>query len=138
MDRTRLNPGRRAGTSNFMGMIALAAALVMPAGPAAAQGCDTRWPQLQFARDDMQRAGNEGDLASAQDYADRARRGSDHLAALATRCECAPAAAKFEETAAALRRAQDVDSRKDLRDVINGAKSLFQAAQAQLQECRKP
>ena len=136
MDRTRLDPGRQAGTHTLAGMLVLAAMMAL-AGPAAAQGCDARWPQLQFARDDMQRAGSEGDLASAQDYADRARRGSDHLAALSTRCDCAPAAAKFEETAAALRRAQDVDSRKDLREVVSGAKALFQAAQTQLQECRK-
>lgn len=115
----------------------MAFAAISWAAPSSAQNCDARWPQLQFVRDDLQRATNEGDLASAQDYADRARRGFDHLAALAGRCDCPPAASKFEEAAVGIRRAQDADSRKDLREIINDAKAAFDTAQGRLQDCRK-
>ncbi|MCK7481385.1 MAG: hypothetical protein M0C28_32505 [Candidatus Moduliflexus flocculans] len=59
-----------------------------------AQRCDARPPQSQFAREDLRRAATEGDLATAQDFADRARRGLDRLAGVAARCACAPAQAK--------------------------------------------
>lgn len=137
MDSRKTYPGGR--TANGRGFAKVAAALAMASllGPATAQDCDARWPQLQFVRDDLQRAANEGDLASAQDYADRARRRFDNLATLATRCECPSAASKFEEAATDMRHAQDAESRKDLRSAASEARTRFEAAQAQLQNCRK-
>lgn len=135
MDLTRLNSGSRANGWNSLWVTAIAATLW--SSQAAAQDCDARWPQLQFARDDLQRAATEGDLASALDYADRARRRFDSLATQAARCECPPAAAKFEEAAVGMRRAQNAESRKELREVTSGAKTTFEAAQAQLQDCGK-
>lgn len=135
MNRTRLKPGLQASNWKYLWMAAMAA--ILSIGQAAAQDCHARWPQIQYARDDLQRAFTEGDLASAQDYADRARRRFDNLAVQAARCECPPAAARFEEAAAGLRRAQEAESRKELREVAAGAKAMFEAAQAQLEGCRK-
>lgn len=115
----------------------LAIGMMALTGTAMAQICDTRWPQLQFARDDLQRAAGEGDLASAQDFADRARREFDQLAALAIRCGCPPAASAFEEANVRIRRAQEAESRKDLREIINNAKATFEGALPQLESCRK-
>lgn len=124
--------GKPTGTAAIliMGMMVLA-------GPSAAQVCDSRWPQLQFARDDLQRAASEGDLASAQDFADRARREFDQLASLSIRCGCRPAASIFEDASVRIRQAQDAESRKDLREIINSAKTTFDGAQPQLEACRK-
>lgn len=109
--------------------------LIAAAGIAEAQTCDPRWPAVQFVRDDLQRAASEGDLPTAQDYADRARREFDHLAGLATRCGCVGAVAKFEDAARQIRRAQDAESRRDLREVIGATRPIFDAALLQLQEC---
>lgn len=136
MAQTMLNRG--AGRQARPGAaLALAIAIALPISPAAAEICDGRWPQLQFARDDLQRAVSEGDLASAQDFAERARREFDQLATLATRCGCPPAATQFEGLARHVRQIQDAESRKELREMINAAKPLLEAALGQLQDCRK-
>lgn len=137
MNSRKDNSDRRIIVGRCFAQAATALMTMLSLGPAIAQNCDARWPQLQFARDDLQRATNEGDLASAQDYADRARRRFDNLAALAARCDCPSAASKFEEAAAGMRRAQDAESRKELRETATGARTLFEAAQTQLQSCRK-
>lgn len=113
--------------------LGLAAAL----GVAAAQTCDVRWPAVQFARDNVQRAATEGDLPTALDYADRARREFNHLADLSTRCGCTAATERFEEAAKLIRPAQDADSRRALREVIANAKPAFDAGLDQLRECGK-
>ena len=138
MAQTMLNPDACAGRQAHLGaMLALALGMTLLIDPAVAEICDSRWPQLQFARDDLQRAANEGDLASAQDFADRARREFDHLATLADRCGCSPAATQFEGLARQIRQTQDAESRKELREMINAAKPLLEAALGQLQDCRK-
>lgn len=138
MAQTMLNRGASAGRQMHLATaLALAAGVTLLIRPAAAEICDSRWPQLQFARDDLQRAATEGDLASAQDFADRARREFDHLATLANRCGCPPAATQFEDLARRVRQTQDAESRKDLRDMINATKPLLEAALGQLQDCRK-
>lgn len=111
--------------------------LALLAGIAQAQTCDLRSPPVQFARDDLQRAATEGDLPTALDYADRARREFNHLADLATRCGCSAAIEKFEAAAKQIRAAQDADSRKGLREVVGGTKPIFDAALQQLQECAR-
>lgn len=131
--RRQRYPGRRPG-----GWILAMIALMGPAAPALAQTCDTRSAQVQFARDNLQRAAIEGDLASAQDFADRARREFDNLAGQATRCGCAPAVAKFAEAAAHIRRTQEAESRQALREIVVSARSLFEAALAVMQDCAKP
>jgi hypothetical protein len=137
MDSRKTKPGRLTANGRCFTKFAAALAIALLLYPAYAQDCDARWPQLQFARDDLQRAATEGDLPSAQDYADRARRRFDNLATLATRCECPSAASKFEEATADMRRAQEAESRKDLREAASSARTRFEAAQAQLQSCRK-
>lgn len=119
------------GGRKVIGMVGLICAI----GVAAAQTCDLRSPAVQFARDDLQRAATEGDLPTALDYADRARREFNHLADLATRCGCTAAVEKFEAAAKQIRAAQDADSRKSLREVIGATKPIFDAALQQLQEC---
>jgi hypothetical protein len=116
----------------------LGAVLCAVTAPALAQRCDARPPQSQFAREDLRRAVSEGDLATAQDYADRARRGLDQLAGVATRCGCAVAQAKFEATSAQVRHARDAESRRELRDVITAAVPMFDDAMMELRNCAKP
>ena len=116
----------------------LGAVLCAVTAPAQAQRCDARPPQSQFAREDLRRAVTEGDLATAQDYADRARRGLDQLAGVATRCGCAVAQAKFEATSAQVRHARDAESRRELRDVITAAVPMFDDAMMELRNCAKP
>jgi hypothetical protein len=116
----------------------LGAVLCAVTAPAQAQRCDPRPPQSQFAREDLRRAATEGDLATAQDFADRARRGLDQLAGVATRCACAPAQAKFEAASAQVRHARDAESRRELRDVITGAVPMFDGAMLELRNCAKP
>ena len=114
------------------------AALCALTAPALAQRCDARPPQSQFARDDLRRAVVEGDLATAQDFADRARRGLDQLAGVAARCACAPAQSKFEAASAQVRRARDLESRRELRQVVTGAVPMFDDAMLELRHCGKP
>lgn len=109
----------------------------MAIGVAEAQTCDPRWPTVQFARDNMQRAASEGDLPTALDYAERARRQFDHLAELSTRCGCDAAADKFEEAAKRIRPAQEADSRKALREVVGATRPSFDAGMQLLQECAR-
>ncbi|MBS1191669.1 MAG: hypothetical protein H6R10_3461 [Rhodocyclaceae bacterium] len=125
------------GQRKIAAFVMATAALATAAGHCEAQPCDSRWSQVQFARDDLQRAASEGDLASAQDFADRARREFNHLATLAGGCGCGPAEAKFDAVASEVRHAQDAESRKELRETIGRAKALFDEAQALLRECRK-
>lgn len=126
--------GGRMKRSTIGRAIAMLAAIAA-AGWAGAQTCDLRGPPIQFAREDLQRAANEGDLPTAQDYADRARREFDHLATSASRCGCRLATTKFEEAATQIRRTQEAESRKDLREVIARTRPLFEAALAELREC---
>jgi len=116
----------------------LGAVLCAVTAPAQAQRCDARPPQSQFAREDLRRAVTEGDLATAQDFADRARRGLDQLAGVAARCACAPAQSKFEAASAQVRRARDAESRRELRDVVTGAAPMFDDAMLELRNCAKP
>jgi hypothetical protein len=114
-----------------IGIIGLVAAI----GVAGAQTCDPRWPTVQFARDDLQRAATEGDLPTAQDYADRTRREFNHLAELSTRCGCTDAAAQFEAAAKQIRPAVGAESRRALRDIAVAVKPVLDAGLAKLQEC---
>lgn len=107
----------------------------LAAGGVRAQTCDPRWPAVQFARDDLQRAAGEGDLPTAQDYADRARREFNHLAELSMRCGCSAAASAFGQAAEQIRPAQDADSRRALREVVGVTRPAFDAALAQLRAC---
>ncbi len=103
--------------------------------PALPQGCDPRPQQIQFATDDLRRAGSEADLAIAQDFADRARRELDQLASGAARCGCEPAQTRFEVAAAQMRQARDAESRGDLRGIVAKTVSLFDEAMAALKDC---
>lgn len=107
------------------------------AGQVAAQTCDPRWPQVQFVQDNLQRISTEGDMPTARDYADRSRRQLDHLAGLATRCSCPAAAQKFAEAAALAVRAQDIDARKAMRELVAQVRPPFEAAQAALRDCAR-
>lgn len=122
--------GRRGG-AKLVTLLGLFAAV----GVAVAQTCDMRWPAVQFARDNLQRVATEGDLPTALDYADRARREFNHLAELATRCGCTAAAERFTEAAKLIRPAQDADSRRALREVAAATKPALEAGLAQLREC---
>jgi len=114
--------------------LCLATALAAPA-VAHAQGCDARPAQSQFVKDNLRRAGSEADLATAQDVADRARRGLDQLAIGAARCGCALAQSRFDAAAAEVRRARDAESRKELRDIVARALPVFDEAMAALRDC---
>lgn len=111
------------------------AMLLAAEGAWAQDSCNPRWPTVQFVRDDLQRASREGDLPSALDYADRARRDLEQLANLSTRCACPAAAAKFSEAARLLRPAQAAESRKALREVIGGVRPVFDQGMEQLLAC---
>lgn len=102
---------------------------------AAAQGCDARPPQSQFVQANFQRIAIEGDIATAQDFADRARRGLDQLASEARRCGCEAAQTNFEEAAARMRLARSAESRKNLREVTQQAVTQFDAAMAEQRKC---
>jgi ATP/maltotriose-dependent transcriptional regulator MalT len=102
---------------------------------AAAQGCDARPQQSQFVQANFQRIAIEGDLASAQDFADRARRGLDQLASEARRCGCEAAQTRFEAAAAQMRLARSAESRKALREVTQQAVTQFDAAMAEQRKC---
>lgn len=100
-----------------------------------AVACDPRAPHVQIARDNLRRAASEGDLATAQDYADRARRQMEQLARGAERCGCDAAKPLFETAAAELRKARDSESRRDLRDAVGRMLPRFEAALDTLRRC---
>lgn len=92
-------------------------------------------PQINFVQDNLHRVTIEGDLATAQDFADRARRQLDQLAGSARRCGCPPAQAKFEELVLELRRAQRLDNRKELRELAARVKLGFKDGVESLKTC---
>jgi hypothetical protein len=112
----------------------LAAALLAPS-VAFALACDARAPHVQFARDNLRRAASEGDLPTAQDYADRARRQMEQLARGAERCGCPVAQPVFEAAAAELRKARDAESRRQVRDIVARVQPRFEEAMAALRAC---
>lgn len=114
--------------------LVVAAALAAPS-LALSQACDPRAPHAQFARDNLRRATAEGDLATAQDYADRARRQMEQLARGAERCGCTSAQPHFAAAAAELRKARDAESRRQLREVVGRAQPLFDGAMSDLRGC---
>jgi hypothetical protein len=109
--------------------------LLALAGAAQAQQCDPRLPQVAFVQENLQRAATEGDLPTAQDFADRSRRQMDQLAGAARRCGCATAQTKFEELTLELRRAQGIEARKELRELIGRTKLGVGDAVAALKSC---
>lgn len=119
----------------MLGSIGGLALLLAAQGGVAQEACNPRWPTVQFVRDDLQRASREGDLPSALDYADRARRGLEHLAKLSARCACPAAAGQFDEAARRLRPAQAADSRAKLREVVGGVRPLFDQGMERLVAC---
>ncbi len=124
----------RDRVARAVGGMVLAAALSAPAF-AFALSCDARAPHIQFARDNLRRAASEGDLPTAQDYADRARRQLEQLARGAERCGCAPAQPRFEAAAAQLRKARDAESRRQVRDIVGRVLPQFEEAMAVLRGC---
>ena len=106
--------------------------------PADAQTCDSQPTQAQMVRANFQRVAKEGDFASAQDYAERAQRGLDQLAAQARRCECGAAQIGFETAAREIRRAKLAESRKALREIVERATPLFDAAMVEQRKCAAP
>lgn len=114
-------------------LLGLAVFGVMP--NAFSQSCDGQPTQAQMVQANFQRVAKEGDLASALDYAERAQRGLDQLAAHARRCECAAAQADFEAASREMRRAKLAQSRTAVRDVAAKTTVLFDAAMAELRRC---
>ncbi|MBL8482229.1 MAG: hypothetical protein JNJ60_08545 [Rhodocyclaceae bacterium] len=92
--------------------------------------------ELQFVKDGLQRAASEGDLVTAQDYADRVRRLLDQLSTAAVRCDCPPARDKFSAAAAAARRAAEQEQRRDLRTAVADTRTLFDEAYEAFKNCR--
>lgn len=116
--------------SALLGIALLAAVL-----PARAQTCDSQPTQAQMVRANFQRVAKEGDFASTQDYAERAQRGLEQLAAQARRCGCAAAQSGFEEAAREMQRAKVAQSRKAVREVADRAATLFDAAMVEQKKC---
>lgn len=83
----------------------------------------------------FQRVAKEGDFASSLDYAERAQRGLDQLAAQARRCECAAAQIGFEAASREIRRAKFADSRKAVREIAAKANLLFDEAIVEQRRC---
>lgn len=125
-----------AGKGFRLPVLALLIALL----PAAAVGqtCDIQPTQAQMVQANFQRIAKEGDFASAQDYAERARRGLDQLGAQARRCGCDAAQAGFEAAAKAMRAARLAESRKALRDVAERVAKQFDDAMAEQRKCGAP
>ena len=117
--------------------VVLASILQLICGTARGEACDARWPQVQFARDNLQRVLTEADFSIAQDYAERTRREFKHLAVLSERCDCTGAQTKFEAAAAKVHAALDSESRKDLREAIKQAQPPFDEGMKQLRECSR-
>lgn len=112
-------------------------ALLLSLSPslAAAQSCDEQPTQAQMVEANYQRIAKEGDFASAQDFAERARRGLDQLAAQARRCGCEAAQQGFEAAAKEMRRARTAESRKALREIAVRSASLFDGAMREQRRC---
>lgn len=133
--RARADPVRGATTGSRLVGALLCAALSASALPARALACDSKPTQAQMVQANFQRVAKEGDFASALDYAERAGRGLEQLAALARRCDCVAARSGFEAAASELRRAKVAESRKAVREVAERAAALFDAAMLELRKC---
>jgi hypothetical protein len=110
-------------------------ALSAVALPARAQSCDSRPVQAQMVQANFQRLAKEGDFASTLDYAERAQRGLEQLAAQARRCACEAAQYGFDEAAGEMRRAKVADSRMAVREVAARAAARFDVAMAEQRKC---
>lgn len=106
--------------------------------PARAQSCESRPNQAQMVQANFQRVAKEGDLVSAQDYAERTQRGLEQLAAQARRCGCDAAQRRFEEAAGEMRRAKASDSRKAMSEVATHAAATFDSGMAEQRKCAGP
>lgn len=113
----------------------LGLALSTAALPARAQSCEGRSNQAQMVQANFQRVAKEGDLVSALDYAERAQRGLEQLAAQARRCGCEAAQRRFEEAAGEMRRAKAAESRMVVREVATRAAATFDSAMAEQRKC---
>ncbi len=113
-------------------------ALFAAALPAFAQSCESRPVQAQMVQLNFQRVAKEGDFASALDYAERAQRGLEQLAAQARRCACEAAQHGFDEAAGEIRRAKAADSRTAVREVAARAAARFDAAMIEQRKCTGP
>ena len=122
---------RKMRAASLLLGIALFAAVL----PARAQTCDSQPTQAQMVRANFQRVAKEGDFAFTQDYAERAQRGLEQLAALARRCGCEAAQSGFEAAAGEMRRARVAESRKAVREVASRAETLFDAAMVEQKKC---
>jgi Xaa-Pro aminopeptidase len=122
-----------AGKGFRLPVLALLIALL----PAAAVGqtCDIQPTQAQMVQANFQRIAKEGDFASAQDYAERARRGLDQLGAQARRCGCESAQTGFEDAAREMRKTRLAESRAALRQVAERASAAFEAAMVLQRVC---
>lgn len=118
--------------------VLLGAALSAAALPANAQICDSKPTQAQMVQTNFQRVAKEGDFASTLDYAERAQRGLEQLAAQARRCECVAAQTGFAAAANEMRRAKIAESRKAVREVAARAAALFDAAMVEQRRCASP
>ncbi|MBL8493846.1 MAG: hypothetical protein KAX84_08780 [Burkholderiales bacterium] len=127
-------PARRAGRRYRSFALAAFLTSLLPA-IAVAQTCDIQPTQAQMVQANFQRIAKEGDFASAQDYAERARRGLDQLGAQARRCGCESAQAGFEDAAREMRQARLAESRAALRQVAERAAARFEAAMALQRAC---
>lgn len=103
--------------------------------PARAQSCEIRPVQAQMVQANFQRLAKEGDFASTLDYAERAQRGLEQLAAQARRCACEAAQHGFDEAAGEMRRAKVADSRVAVREVAARAAARFDAAMVEQRRC---
>lgn len=113
----------------------LGLALSTAALPARGQSCESRPNQAQMVQANFQRVAKEGDLVSALDYAERAQRGLEQLAAQARRCGCEAAQRRFEEAAGEMRRAKAAESRMVVREVATRAAATFDSAMAEQRKC---
>ena len=102
-----------------------------------AQVCDPRSSLSQITREYLLRASKDGDLPTAQDYADRSRRNLDQLAAGSGRCGCPAAQSRFEAAAGIARLSLDADNRKDLRASITQAITGFEDGMGKLKDCAR-
>lgn len=74
----------------------------------------------------------EGDLAPAQDFADRARRELEQLASVAMRYGCAPTQSRSGAVVVEIQQAKDADSRRKSRDIANQTTPTLDEAMLQL------
>jgi hypothetical protein len=134
--RPKPHPGL-AGRVPAIGAL-VACALFAAAWPAFAQSCESRPVQAQMVQLNFQRIAKEGDFASTLDYAERAQRGLEQLAAQARRCACEAAQHGFDEAAGEMRRARVADSRMAVREIAARAAARFDAAMADQRKCAGP